>query len=222
MVDTGLTDGMRDYVCGHVLRHHLGMDRQIKAQTTDWDIHVPPLARDRTVGILGLGELGKTCAESLHALKFNIMGWSRSRKEIAGVTSYCGDDGLKELLSKSEILVLLLPLTAATENIIDAEALGQLPKGAVIINPGRGALIDDAALLVSVNTGHISHATLDVFRVEPLPRDHPFWASPNITITPHIASETRADTASEIIADNIMRGESGREFRFLVDRSAGY
>jgi glyoxylate/hydroxypyruvate reductase A len=118
--------------------------------------------------------------------------------------------------------VLLLPLTRETTNIIAQSALAQMPKGAFVINPGRGALIDDAALLESLNSGHLAHATLDVFRTEPLPADHPFWAHPGVTVTPHIASETRADTSADIIAENIRRCEAGEPLLFLVDRNAGY
>jgi glyoxylate/hydroxypyruvate reductase A len=97
-----------------------------------------------------------------------------------------------------------------------------MPRGAVVINPGRGPLIDDAALLAALDRGQIGHATLDVFREEPLPPKHPYWAHPSVTVTPHIASETRPDTASEVIADNIRRGEAGLPFLHLVDRKAGY
>jgi glyoxylate/hydroxypyruvate reductase A len=97
-----------------------------------------------------------------------------------------------------------------------------LPQGAVIVNPGRGPLIDDAALLAALDSGHLGHATLDVFRVEPLPADHPFWAHPRVTVTPHIASETRPETAAQVIAENIRRGEAGEPLLHVVDRSAGY
>jgi glyoxylate/hydroxypyruvate reductase A len=115
-----------------------------------------------------------------------------------------------------------LPKTAETENIINAETLGWMKRGAVLMNPGRGPLIDDAALLAALGTGHLAHATLDVFRIEPLPQDHPFWGHPQITITPHIAADTRADTSAEVIAENIRRGEAGEPFRHLVDRVLGY
>ena len=118
--------------------------------------------------------------------------------------------------------MLLLPLTAATENVIDATALARMPEGAVIVNPGRGPLIDDAALLDALDRGHIAHATLDVFREEPLPPDHPFWAHPKVTVTPHVASATRPETSSLTIAENIRRGEAGEPFLYLVDRSRAY
>lgn len=222
MVDAGLSDGMVEWVTGHVLRHHLGFDKQILCQDGVWKPVIPPLAKDRKVAILGLGELGSACAKALAMLRFDISGWSRSAKQIDGVTCYHGPDGLRDILKQAEIVVLLLPQTKATENTLNAETLALLPKGAVVINPGRGPLIDDDALLAALDSGQIAHATLDVFRVEPLPAEHAYWAHPNVTVTPHIASETRAESAAQIIAENIRRGEAGEPLRFLVDQSAGY
>ncbi len=221
MVDSGLAEGMRDYVTGHILRAHLGMD--IYTQDGVWrnDV-IPPLARNRTVGFLGLGELGSVCANAAVGLGFNTLGWSRRAKDLPGVTCFHGEAGLKALLSQADILVLLLPNTPATENLLNADRLAILPRGAVIINPGRGVLIDDAALLAALETGQIGGAVLDVFRQEPLPADHPYWAHPNVIVTPHIASETRPETASEVIAENIRRCEAGESLLYLVDRAAGY
>ncbi len=222
MVDRGLTQGMTEWVVGHVLRYHLGMDHHITVQDGVWVHEVPPLARQRHVCMLGLGVLGQDAAQALAALNFNVTGWSRTPKDIPGVTCQSGEDGLREALSKAEIAVLLLPDTPATENTLNAETLALMPKGARIINPGRGPLIDDDALLQALNTGQIGHATLDVFRVEPLPADHPYWAHPNVTVTPHIASETRPVTAAQVIVENIRRGEAGEPFMHLVDRQLGY
>lgn len=222
MVDHGLTQGMREWVAGHTLRHHLGMDLHIHGQDGEWRSFVPPLAENRPVTILGLGALGRACGETLASLGFPVTGWSRNPKEIEGLTCLHGADGLRAALSTAEILVLLLPNTPATENTLDAETLALMPKGACIINPGRGPLIDDDALLAALDTGQIGHATLDVFRTEPLPSDHPYWAHPKVTVTPHIASETRPGTASEVIAENIRRGEAGEPFLHLVNREAGY
>lgn len=222
MVDAGLEEGMIEWVTGHVLRHHLGMDAHIVNPAHDWRPAVPPLARNRTVAMLGLGELGRACAQALADLRFNVVGWSRTQKSIPGLTCLSGDDGLQTALSQAEIAVLLLPLTQATENLLNAARLTVMPKGAIIINPGRGPLIDDDALIAALDAGQIAHATLDVFRTEPLPADHPFWAHPRVTVTPHIASETRADTASDVIAENIRRGEAGAPFLHLVDRDQGY
>lgn len=222
MVDAGLTEGMRDYVCGHVLRHHLGIDRYLRAAPGDWSPAVPPLARDRRVGVLGLGALGSDAARALAGLGFDVAGWSRRPTEVPGVACHHGPDGLAAVLARSEILVLLLPLTSQTENLLDAARLALLPEGAAIINPGRGGLIDDDALLAALESGHLGHATLDTFRTEPLPADHPFWHHPRVTVTPHVASETRAESAARVIAENIRRGEAGEPLLHLVDRASGY
>ncbi|MGC9370364.1 MAG: 2-hydroxyacid dehydrogenase [Paracoccaceae bacterium] len=222
MVDAGLEEGMVEWVTGHVLRHHLGMDAHIVNPDHEWNPVVPPLARNRKIAMLGLGKLGRACAEALATLRFDVTGWSRTQKDIPGLTCLSGEESLDEALSTAEIVVLLLPLTPQTENLLNAERLARLPEGAVIVNPGRGPLIDDDALLAALDAGHVAHATLDVFRQEPLPQGHPFWAHPRVTVTPHIASETRADTASEVIAENIRRGEAGEPFLYRVDRQQGY
>lgn len=222
MVDPGLAEAMTEYVTAHVLRHHLGIDRDICRRDAVWDYREPPLARDRRVTVLGLGALGAEAARALSALNFDVAGWSRSAKSLSGIETFSGEAGLLPALRRADILVLLLPLTAATENLIDARHLAALPRGAVIVNPGRGALIDDEALLDALDSAHVGHATLDVFRTEPLPVDHRFWAHPRVTVTPHLASATRPATAAHAIAENIRRGEAGEPFLNLVDRTAGY
>lgn len=222
MVDPGLTDSMVEWVTGQVLRHHLHIDHVLVHQTGAWLRHVPPLARNRPVTVLGLGALGAACATALARLNFPVTGWSRRPHDIPGIRCLSGPDGLVEALSTAQILVLLLPRTPATENLLDAGRLALLPAGAVVINPGRGALIDDAALLAALDAGRIGQATLDVFRTEPLPPDHPYWSHPRVTVSPHVAAETRPETAARVIAENIRRGEAGLPFLHLVDRTSGY
>lgn len=222
MVDPGLTKGMVEWVTGHVLRYHLGMDRHIVNPAHEWAVHTAPLASERDVVILGLGALGTSCAHALLGLGFRVTGWSRSPKEVPGVTCLHGEAGLAQALARAQIAVTLLPDTPATTNIINARTLAQMPRGAFLINPGRGPLIDDEALLAALDEGQIAHATLDVFRTEPLPQAHPFWAHPQVTVTPHIAAETRAVTASQTIVENIRRGEAGEPFINLVNRDLGY
>ncbi|MAT89038.1 MAG: glyoxylate/hydroxypyruvate reductase A [Aestuariivita sp.] len=222
MVDHGLKQGMVEWVVGHVMRHHLGIDLQINGQDGVWRPHVPPLAEDRTVTFLGLGVLGASSGQALRQLGFNVRGWSRHAKTVGGIKCYHGVDGLKTALSGADFVILLLPDTPNTKNTLHRENLSVLKKGAFVINPGRGPLIDDEALLELLDSGHIGHATLDVFRIEPLPDTHPFWSHPKVTVTSHIAAATRPEYAVPVIVENIRRGESGECFLHLVDRQSGY
>ncbi|MEL7464422.1 MAG: glyoxylate/hydroxypyruvate reductase A [Pseudomonadota bacterium] len=223
MVEPGLTEGMTDYIVGHVMRHHIGLDKHIRDTANGvWDPTIPPLSRDRTVAVLGLGALGADAAKMLAALRFNVVGWSRSQKSIEGVTCLSGPDGLREALSRGEIIVTIMPLTDDTRHVLDAETLALTPKGAAIINPGRGPLIDDDALLAALASGQIGHATLDVFNEEPLPEAHPFWRHPNVTVTPHIAAETRLSGAAQVVIEQIARLQRGEPLWHIVDRSLGY
>ncbi|MEM7295771.1 MAG: glyoxylate/hydroxypyruvate reductase A [Pseudomonadota bacterium] len=222
MVEPGLSEGMRDWVVAHVMRHHIGLDAHAHNSKRLWDDTAPPLARERPLVILGLGELGQLCGQALASLGFPVRGWSRSTKSVKGLRCFSGNEGLPQALQGAQGLILLLPLTDATENIVTKELLSQLAPGAFLLNPGRGGLIDDDALVAALDNGQLSHATLDTFRVEPLPTDHRFWAHPKITITPHIASTTRPLTASMVIAEQIKRAEQGLPLLHLVDRGAGY
>ena len=219
MVDTGLTEGMVEWVVGHTLRHHLGMDRHIVNPGHVWDPTCPPLARERPVAMLGMGALGTACARALTALNFPVTGYSRTAKSIPGIPT---TTDLRAALTSAQIVVTLLPKTPETENILDAETLSWLPRGAVLLNPGRGPLIDDAALLAALDSGQVAHATLDVFRTEPLPLDHPFWSHPGVTVTPHIAADTRASGAVKVLVENIRRAQAGEPLLHLVDRTRGY
>lgn len=223
MIETGLTEGMRDYVIGHVLRHHLDIDRYLSGNPiAEWEATFPPLARHRTVGVLGIGTLGADCATHLARHGFRTLGWSRSQKSVDGVTCLSGADGLERVIRESEILALLLPHTDDTYRLMNAERIGWMPRGACLVNAGRGPLIDHDALLVALNAGHLRHATMDVFDTEPLPADHPYWAHPRVTVTPHIASVTRIETAAEAIIANIARDRRGEAMIGLVQRDLGY
>ena len=222
MVDPYLTEGMVEWVVGHALRHHLGMDRHIVNPAHVWDPTCPPLARQRPVAMLGLGALGLAAARALQELNFPVTGWSRAPKVIEGLTCLSGEAGLQQALSNAAIVVTLLPRTPQTENLLNARTLAYLPKGAFILNPGRGPLIDDQALLAALDSGQVAHATLDVFRTEPLPQYHPFWTHPQITVTPHIAADTRPHSAARVLVENIRRSEAGAPLLHLVDRALGY
>ncbi len=220
MVDPGLARGMTEYCTGWAMRAHLGMDAY--PQNGEWrhDI-VPPLASGRGVTILGMGELGRSCAAALTGLGFRVTGWSLSGRPVPGVTTLPGAE-LDRALARAEILICLLPDTERTRNLLNAETLAQLPKGATLINAGRGTLIDEAALIAALDRSRPAHAVLDVFRQEPLPPGHPFWSHPGVTVTPHIAAETRPETAAPVAAENLRRAMRGAPLLHLVDRARGY
>lgn len=223
LVDDGLTGGMTEYVVYHVLRYHRRVPELEQAQRrSQWMPLLYPLARDRKVGILGLGVLGSDAAEKLVGLGFDVAGWSRTRKSIPGVISFYGQDQLADFLDRTEILVCLLPLTKETTGIVNATTLAQLPQGAAVINAGRGGHVVQDDLLVALDSGHIAYATLDVFTPEPLPNEHPFWTHPRVTVTPHNASLTQPETAVEVVFEGIRRMERGELPENIVDRSLGY
>lgn len=223
MVEPGMNEGMAEYFTAHALRFHLDIDRaQRQSAEGRWEKWQPPVARDRTVAILGLGALGTSVSRMLRAVGFRVLGWSRSPKVLPGIECRHGSDGLRETLERAEILGLILPLTTETENILNRETIALLPRGACIINAGRGQLVDDEAILAALDEGRIRHATLDVFRTEPLPADHPFWRHPGITVTPHIAAITRPGTAAESIVHQIGRDLDGLPLQHIVDPGRGY
>ena len=222
MVDQDLTSGMVEWVTGHTLRHHLGIDKHINGQDGVWRPYVPPLAKDRIVTILGLGTLGVACGTALKNLSFNVRGWSRRKKSINGISCFCGNDQIDVSLMDADIVILLLPDTPPTQNILNHHTLNLTKRGAFVLNPGRGALIDDDALIAALDNGQLEHATLDVFRIEPLPKNHRYWSHKKVTVVPHKAAETRPRASSQVIARNIKRAENGQELLHLVDREAGY
>lgn len=223
MNDPGMIEGMVEWVTAQVLRHHLGMDIHINNDSGAWLKGTsPPLARSRVVGFLGLGVLGSACLKAVQSLNFQVIGWSRTSKEIHGAPTFHGEDGLTHVLGSSDIISMILPLTRDTSDLINRNTLQVTKHGAVLINSGRGGLINETDLLEALDTGKLSHATLDVFKTEPLPVDHPFWQHKQVSIWPHISSETRPQTASISIARNIVRNQRGEEMENIVDLVRGY
>jgi len=223
MVEPSLTAGVAEYVVLHTLRHHKDQRRfeeQQKARV--WAEYFAPPAAKRRVGIMGLGEIGAEAARMLAAIGFDTAGWSRTPKQVEGVASFHGANQLDAFLARTDILVCLLPKTAQTEGILDAVLLAKLPRGASLINAGRGDQLVEADLLAALESGQLSEATLDVFRTEPLPPDHPFWSHPKVTVTPHSAGDPFPDAAAKIVAENIMRFRRGEPLQHLFDRKAGY
>jgi glyoxylate/hydroxypyruvate reductase len=223
LVDPYMTDAMSEFVALSVLRvHRQDLDYLAQQRAQRWEEREQKNAAERPVGILGFGTLGQDAGRKLKALGFDVAGWSRSTKDVPGFTTYAGSDGLDALLRRSEILVCLLPLTADTRGILNAAAFSRLPRGAAIMNAGRGGHLVEEDLIPALDTGQLSGAVLDVFREEPLPSEHPFWRHPRIIVTPHIAAETHPPTAAPIIRDAIRRFEAGLPVPNIVDPARGY
>lgn len=220
MVDPGLTRGMAEYCTGWALRAHLGMDAYAQDGLWRHDL-TPPLACDRQVTILGMGELGRSAAAMLAGIGFRLAGFSASGRAVPGVRMF-GPDGLDRALAGAEILICLLPDTPGTRGLLDARRLSLLPQGAWLVNAGRSTLLEEGDLLAALDAGHLGHAVLDVLRTEPLPPDHPFWSHSRVTVTPHIAAQTRPETAAPVVIDNLRRVMEGRTPLHLVDRERGY
>jgi glyoxylate/hydroxypyruvate reductase A len=223
MVDPSLTRTMGDYVLLAALRHHRRFDCFERAQRERrWDFHLPEPTASKTVGVMGLGELGAHAAGRLAAHGFETVGWSRTARHLAGVTCLAGAEQLDRFLARSEILVCLLPLTAETRGVLNRELFEKLPDGACLINAARGAHLVEADLIAALDRGKLAGATLDVFEAEPLAEESPLWAHSKILITPHVASYCEPETAAEGVAENIRRALAGEPLRHQVDRPRGY
>lgn len=221
--DPGMVSLMTSYVVFAVTRYARDMHIFERAKRRgEWHyVHPRPLSEIK-VGVLGLGELGAHAAQTLANMGYDVRGWSRTLKSIPGVACSAGSEALDALLRECEILVSLLPATGDTRALLGARELALMPHGAKFINASRSAVVDEAALLEALRSGAIGEATLDVFNVEPLPSDHPFWAIENVLITPHLASITVPALAARNIAENIRRVRRGEAPLNQVNPQRGY
>ena len=223
LADPQMADTMAEAVLAWTLYLHRDMPRyRAQQEAKTWLGHTLPLPSERTVGLLGLGFLGRRSAEVLKYHGFSICGWSRSQAQIEGVESYSGKEGIQTLLRRTNILVCLLPLTSETQGLLNEQTLAVLPKGAAVINFSRGSILHIKALTGLLDSGHLSHAVLDVFDEEPLPPESPLWTHPRITVLPHIAAPTNIRTASAIAARNISEFIETGEMPEGIERKRGY
>jgi glyoxylate/hydroxypyruvate reductase len=223
MIEPGIIRGMVEYVSHAVLDLHRDMPEYRRAQQRhEWRPLRVTAARDRRIGVLGLGSLGRAVLAQLCSFDFDCAGWSRSRQAIEGVHCHAGRDELEAFLARSEILICLLPLTDATRGFLDAALFARLPRHAALIHVGRGRQLVTADLLAALDEGQLAEAVLDVTDPEPLPAAHPFWSHPRVRITPHIASMTQPESAARIVLDNLRRYAAGEPLVGLVDRARGY
>ena len=223
MVEPGIVQGMVEYVTRAVLDLHRDMPSYRRQQQEgQWrPLPVRP-ASERRIGVLGLGSLGQAVLAALLRFGFDCAGWSRSRHTLDGVICHAGADELDAFLARTDILVCLLPLTDATRGFLNGERFAKLPRGAGLVQVGRGAQLVDADLLGALDSGQLRDAVLDVTEPEPLPAGHPFWRHPRVQLTPHIASMTQPISAANVVIDNLRRHARGEPLIGLVDRERGY
>jgi glyoxylate/hydroxypyruvate reductase A len=223
LVDPQLADTMAEAVLAWTLYLHRDMPRYLSQQRERlWRPHDYVRPQDKTVGLLGLGTLGEAAARRLVMVGFDVHGWSRTPRTLAGVTCHAGDGGLAQMLARTDILVCLLPLTAQTQGLLKDSTFGQLTRPAALINFARGAVVDDEALRRALDHGTLSHAVLDVFATEPLPADSWHWSHPAVTVLPHISAPTHRGTAAAIVAANLAAYRRDGVIPVHVDRSRGY
>lgn len=223
MIEPGIIDGMIEYVSLAALALHRDFFDYVEAKASrTWNpLEVPP-ASSRTIGVMGLGVLGLAVLDRLRSYGFGLRGWNRSPRAAAGVDIFTGHAQLADFLGGCDILVCLLPLTSTTAGILNSDLFSMLPRGASIINVGRGPHLVEADLLAALDSKQLSRAVLDVTEPEPLPADNLLWTHPRIFVTPHVASMTQPETAAPILLENIRRHQRNEPLTGIVDRSRGY
>ena len=222
MVASSMSQSMAEFVAASVLYVHRRFPEYgAQQRERSWIELSQPVATDCPVAILGAGVLGSYSATALRAIGFPVHLWGRTAR-LGDPSVLAGVEGLRTLLRSSRIVVNLLPLTPDTVHIIGAELLAMCSRGVSIINAGRGRHVDDAALLAALDSGHVDHAVLDVFTIEPLPDDHRYWTHPGVTVMPHIAAASTADAVAESAANGMRAYRSGQPVPSMVDRTRGY
>jgi len=224
LVDKKLTHEMFLHSLHWVLHFHSDQYLyRIQQQRREWIQQSSVQSEDRTIGIMGLGNIGKSIGDSLVNLDFNVVGWgARPKNSLGEINYYYGQEQLADFLRQSDILINVLPLTENTKNILTKNELKLLPEGSFIINIGRGGIINESDLLSALDSGHITAAALDVFAQEPLPENNSLWTHPSVYVTPHIAGQSNPGSAAKTIAENIRLIETGEDPYPIYSLNSGY
>ena len=221
--DGGMAVQMAEFVCHALIRHFRELDGyEDDVQHGAWSYRRPRERSEFPVGIMGLGVLGERACQAVQQFEFPVRGWSRTRKQVAGVQCFAGPEEFDDFLSGTRVLVCLLPLTPETEGVMNRRTLSRLLPGGFVINVARGAHLVEDDLLALLDSGQLAGAALDVFRTEPLPEGHPFWRHPKVTITPHTSARTlRSESIAQIVG-KIHALERGEPVAGVVDLKRGY
>jgi glyoxylate/hydroxypyruvate reductase A len=223
LVDPSLVNSMYDYLQTIVNYYYRNIDvyRQQQARGA-WRRLPPRPAEEYQLGIMGLGNLGAHAAQGFAAQGFGVSGWSRTPQVLDGVKTFSGEDQRQAFLASLDVLICLLPLTAATRGILCRETFAAMPRGARVINVGRGGHLVDEELIEALDSGQLAGACLDVFEPEPLPPEHAFWSRDELLLTPHISSMTDARSTAPQVLENYRRSTLGESLLNQVDMARGY
>ena len=214
--------GIAEWFLAYILRQqrHLGFHEAAQSRS-EWAPKAPVFTPNSTVGVLGLGHIGARTAHMLRVVGFQVMGWSRSPKDLDGVTCLHGDEALPGLLAQCDHVCAILPSTPQTIGLFDEQMLSAMKPDSQLLNAGRGDLIDEAALIAALDRGTPGHAVLDVTSTEPLPASSPLWQHPGVTITPHVSGWHLGEALADV-AENFQRLSTGAPLLHEVDRARGY
>jgi phosphoglycerate dehydrogenase-like enzyme len=218
-------DVMADYTFGAMVMLQWNFPRLFREQQARrWQHRFTEPLAGKTIGVIGLGSIGREIARRGPGFGMTVLGVKRSPGPVEGVSRVVGPDRVREVLPACDFVVLVLPGTAQTRHLVGEPELRAMKRTASLINIGRGSVVDEPALVRALQGGWIAGAALDVFEQEPLPAESPLWAMENVIITPHIAGEPAGydRRVMEIFADNLARWTKGDPLRNVVDLDRGY
>lgn len=214
---------MAEFIVGYLLTHERKIFQRMEAQKNKvWDKSLTGTLRGKTIGLLGVGSIGTEVAQTANFFGMTVRGYTKASEACPHVDEYFHGNKLIDFTSGLDYLVSILPNTTETRKIVDANVLNALPPHALFINVGRGSAVDESALLNALNQNRIAGAILDVFEQEPLPKHHPFWDTPNLTMTFHTSAPSLPEDLAEVFIENYRLYVEGKPLKYQVDFEKGY